>query len=102
MVTVRNHAKERLQAGELVLGVGLRQARHIALAGFVQVWVDPRAHQPVDLHALAADILDDVLDHADRRHNADRSCRKVAGLARARLPARGQRPNRDDHQQHHV
>jgi 2-keto-3-deoxy-L-rhamnonate aldolase RhmA len=32
MVTVRNHAKERLEAGELALGVGLRQARTVDIA----------------------------------------------------------------------
>jgi 2-keto-3-deoxy-L-rhamnonate aldolase RhmA len=32
MITVRNHAKERLEAGELALGVGLRQARTVDIA----------------------------------------------------------------------
>jgi hypothetical protein len=32
MITIRNHAKERLEAGELVLGVGLRQARTVDIA----------------------------------------------------------------------
>jgi hypothetical protein len=32
IVTVRNHAKERLDAGELALGVGLRQARTVDIA----------------------------------------------------------------------
>jgi 2-keto-3-deoxy-L-rhamnonate aldolase RhmA len=32
MITVRNHAKERLDAGELALGVGLRQARTVDIA----------------------------------------------------------------------
>ena len=33
MVTVRNHAKARLEAGELALGVGLRQARTVDIGG---------------------------------------------------------------------
>ena len=32
MITVRNHAKERLEAGELALGVGLREARTVDIA----------------------------------------------------------------------
>lgn len=46
MVTVRNHAKERLQAGELVLGVGLRQARTVDIgrimktAGYDFLFID--------------------------------------------------------------
>jgi 2-keto-3-deoxy-L-rhamnonate aldolase RhmA len=32
MLAVRNHAKERLEAGELALGVGLRQARTVDIA----------------------------------------------------------------------
>jgi 2-keto-3-deoxy-L-rhamnonate aldolase RhmA len=32
VITVRNHAKERLEAGELALGVGLRQARTVDIA----------------------------------------------------------------------
>ena len=31
MVTVRNHAKERLEAGELALGVGVRQSRTVEI-----------------------------------------------------------------------
>jgi hypothetical protein len=31
MITVRNHAKVRLEAGELALGVGLRQARTVGI-----------------------------------------------------------------------
>ena len=33
MITVRNHAKELLDAGELALGVGLRQARRSTSGG---------------------------------------------------------------------
>src|SRR5690606_12560605 len=46
MVTVRNHAKERLQAGELVVGVGLRQARTVDIgrimktAGYDFLFID--------------------------------------------------------------
>jgi 2-keto-3-deoxy-L-rhamnonate aldolase RhmA len=46
MITVRNHAKERLEAGELALGVGLRQARTVDIgrimktAGYDFVFID--------------------------------------------------------------
>ena len=46
MVTVRNHAKERLDAGELALGVGLRQARTVDIgrimktAGYDFLFID--------------------------------------------------------------
>ena len=46
MVTVRNHAKERLEAGELALGVGLRQARTVDIgrimktAGYDFLFID--------------------------------------------------------------
>jgi 2-keto-3-deoxy-L-rhamnonate aldolase RhmA len=46
MITVRNHAKERLEAGELALGVGLRQARTVDIgrimktAGYDFLFID--------------------------------------------------------------
>jgi 2-keto-3-deoxy-L-rhamnonate aldolase RhmA len=46
MITVRNHAKERLEAGDLVLGVGLRQARTVDIgkimktAGYDFLFID--------------------------------------------------------------
>jgi 2-keto-3-deoxy-L-rhamnonate aldolase RhmA len=46
MTTVRNHAKERLEAGELALGVGLRQARTVDIgrimktAGYDFLFID--------------------------------------------------------------
>ena len=50
MITVRNHAKERLEAGELTLGVGLRQARTVDIARIMKTaGYDflPRAERPV-------------------------------------------------------
>ena len=46
MTTVRNHAKERLEAGELAVGVGLRQARTVDIgrimktAGYDFLFID--------------------------------------------------------------
>ena len=46
MIAVRNHAKERLEAGELALGVGLRQARTVDIgrimktAGYDFLFID--------------------------------------------------------------
>lgn len=46
MTTIRNHAKERLEAGELAIGVGLRQARTVDIgkimktAGYDWVFID--------------------------------------------------------------
>ena len=46
MAIVRNHTKERLEAGELCIGVGLRQARTVDIAkamktaGFDWLFID--------------------------------------------------------------
>ena len=43
----------------------------VALARLVEVRIDPRAHQPLDLHPRPTDVLDRVGDHPDRRHDAN-------------------------------
>jgi hypothetical protein len=48
--------------------IGFGQARNIALAGLIQVWIDSRPHQPKYTDALAANILDNVGDHANCSH----------------------------------
>src|SRR5690606_14910001 len=37
MAVIRNHAKDRLQAGELALGIGIRQARTVDIAKISKV-----------------------------------------------------------------
>ena len=55
-ITVRNHAKERLEAGELALGVGLRQARTVDIAkimktaGYDFLWGSPFRRSVRRLH----------------------------------------------------
>lgn len=54
MIEIRNHAKEKLEAGELALGVGLRQARTVDIAramktaGFDWLFIDME-HNAMDL-----------------------------------------------------
>ena len=54
MVTIKNIAKEKLQAGELTIGVGLRQARTVDIAkamktaGFDWLFIDME-HNSMDL-----------------------------------------------------
>ena len=54
MIEIRNHAKEKLEAGELALGVGLRQARTVDIAramktaGFDWLFIDME-HNAMDV-----------------------------------------------------
>ena len=56
MVDIKNIAKEKLQAGELAIGVGLRQARTVDIAkamktaGFDWLFIDME-HNSMDLDA---------------------------------------------------
>ena len=52
--------------------VRLLEPAQVALARLVEVRIDAGAHQPLDVDAAAADLLDDVRDHPDRRHDLDR------------------------------
>ena len=59
MITIPNPAKERLEAGDLSLGVGLRQARTVDIgkamkaAGFDWLFIDTE-HNSMDLDTVSA------------------------------------------------
>jgi hypothetical protein len=66
---------------------------HIARRSACRGAVHARPHQAGDRDPLAADILDDVGDHPDRRRDLDLPLRDVAP-AEAALPQAARRPRR--------
>jgi 2-keto-3-deoxy-L-rhamnonate aldolase RhmA len=79
MITVRNHAKERLEAGELALGVGLRQARTVDIAkimktaGYDFLFIDME-HNSVLERANIGQISQDIIALADTRRSPCVAC----------------------------
>ena len=51
-------------------GVGRFETRDVALAGPIEVRIDARAHEGVDLHGVPTDPADGVGDLPDRGHDA--------------------------------
>ena len=104
MIAVRNHAKERLEAGELALGVGLRQARTVDIgrimktAGYDFLFIDMEHNSmSTDLAAQISIAAQDAGHHAGGagaglpalpRHPGAR-CRRPGDRRAARRHARG-------------
>ena len=93
MVTVRNHARERLEAGELALGVGLRQARTVDIgrimktAGYDFLFIDME-HNSMSID-LAAQISIAAQDAGITPVVARSLLERVAGLVDLVVPVRG-------------